>query len=489
MSTDVRHPARAALVELIRTIRPTRLVPLLLLAGVTAGAPACAARGPSDAAFLDELEHRTFDWFWDHADSATGLVPDRWPTRSFSSVAAIGFGLTAYGIGAERGWVARDRAADRVLTTLRFLWCSPQGPEPRDRIGDHGFFYHFLDMDTGRRFQNVELSTIDTALLMAGVLFVESYFDRATPREKDIRTLADSLYRRVDWTFFVTDERGLTMSWRPEPDRLYSKYRWSGLDESILLHVLALGSPTHAVDPAVWRQYTSHYRWAEFGGQRFFQFAPLFGHEYSQSWLDLRGIADDSTRARRLDYFENSRRAALAQRAYAIADTARFRGYGADGWGLTACDGPIDTTLDRDGTPWRLRMYWARGAAAGEVRDDGTLAPTAAAAAIVFAPTVVVPTLRAFRNRYGADLYTRYGFVDAFNPTLATPVGVHAGRVVPGLGWFDTDYLGIDQGPIVLMLENYRSGLVWKVMRRSPDVARGLCRAGFRGGWLSGPCR
>jgi hypothetical protein len=487
VSTDVQ--ARAAILELVRVVRPARAVLLILLAGAAAGGPAHAAGRPSDTAFLDELEHRTFDWFWDHSDSTTGLVPDRWPTRSFSSVAAIGFGLTAYGIGAERGWVTRERAADRVLTTLRFLWRSPQGPEPRDRIGDHGFFYHFLDMDTGRRFQTVELSTIDTALLMAGVLFVQSYFDRRAPREEEIRTLADSLYRRVDWTFFVTDARGLTMSWRPEPDRLYSKYRWSGLDESILLHVLALGSPTHAVEPTVWRQYTSHYRWAEFAGQRFFQFAPLFGHEYSQSWLDLRGIVDDSTHARGLDYLENSRRATLAQRAYAIADTAQFRGYDADGWGLTACDGPIDTTLDRDGTPWRLRMYWARGVAAGDVRDDGTLAPTAAAAAIVFAPAVVVPTLRAFRDRYGADLYTRYGFVDAFNPTLSTPVGVHAGRVVPGLGWFDTDYLGIDQGPIVLMLENHRSGLVWKVMRRSTYVARGLCRAGFRGGWLAGRCR
>jgi hypothetical protein len=490
VSTDARHPARTGRTHRHRVIRLVRVLALVVVTGASLRAtPARAAGAPgSDAAFLDELERRTFDWFWDHADSTTGLVPDRWPTRSFSSVAAIGFGLTAYGIGAERGWVPRDRAAERVLTTLRFLWRSPQGPEPRDRIGDHGFFYHFLDMDTGRRFEKVELSTIDTALLMAGVLFTRGYFDRDTSRETEIRSLADSLYRRVDWTFFVTDERGLTMSWRPEPDRLYSKYRWSGLDESILLHVLALGSPTHPVDPGVWRQYTGHYRWAEFEGQRFFQFAPLFGHEYSQSWLDLAGIADDSTRARGIDYFENSRRATLAQQAYAIADTARYHGFGADGWGLTACDGPIDTTLDRVGGSWRLRMYWARGVADGDVRDDGTIAPTAAAAAIAFAPGIVVPTLRAFRDRYGDDAYTRYGFVDAFNPTLSTAVPVHAGRIVPGLGWFDTDYLGIDQGPIVLMLENHRSGLVWNVMRKSPYIRQGLCRAGFRGGWLDGRC-
>jgi hypothetical protein len=467
-------------------------MPLLALLVATAGHAAPRTRPPDsaapDSAFLDQLEHRTFDWFWDHAEPGTGLVPDRWPSKSFSSVAAIGFGLASYGIGAERGWVTRQEAADRTLATLRFLWRAPQGPEPEGRTGYRGFFYHFLDLKSGLRFEKVELSTIDTGLLMAGVLFAQSYYAGSSPAEAEIRALADSLYRRVEWTFFVTDERGLTLSWRPEPDRLFSKYRWSGLDESIVLHLLALGSPTHPVDPAVWRHYTGNYRWAEFQGERFFQFAPMFGHEYSQAWIDFRGVTDDSTRARGLDYFENSRRAALAQRAYAVADTARFRGYGEGAWGLTACDGAIDTTLDLAGAPRRLRMYWARGVAAGDIRDDGTLAPTAAAAAIPFAPEVVLPTLRAYRDRYGDNLYTRYGFVDAFNPTLSSAMHVNAGRIVSGLGWFDTDYLGIDQGPIVMMLENYRSGLVWNVMRKNPYVVRGLCRAGFRGGWLEGRC-
>ena len=455
-------------------------------AAVVASRP--PATSASDAAYLDQIEHRTFDWFWDHADPRTGLVPDRWPTPSFSSVAAIGFGLTSYGIGAERGWVTRAQAAERTRTTLRFLWNAPQGPAPTGETGDHGFFYHFLDMARGERFDKVELSTIDTGLLMAGVLFAQSYFDRSSPAETEIRALADSVYRRVEWTYFVTDERGLTMSWRPEPDRLYSKSRWTGLDESIVLHVLALGSPTHPVDTAVWRHYTSGYRWAEFEGQHFFQFAPLFGHEYSQAWIDFRGIADDSTGARGLDYFENARRAALSQHAYAVEDTARFRDYGDGAWGLTACDGPSDTTVTIAGTPRRLRMYSARGIAASDARDDGTLAPTAAAAALPFAPEIVLPALRAFRDRYGDHLYTRYGFVDAFNPSLGDSVHVRAGRIVPGMGWFDTDYLGIDQGPIVMMLENARSGLVWKVMRRNPYVVRGLCRAGFRGGWLDGRC-
>ncbi len=462
---------------------------VVMLAACVAGVP--SARGsaaPPDTAFLDRLERRTFDWFWDHADPRTGLVPDRWPTPSFSSVAAIGFGLTAYGIGAERGWVTRREAAGRTRSTLRFLWRAPQGPEPRGRSGYRGFFYHFLDMTHGERFETVELSTIDTALLMAGVLFAQSYFDRRTRDEAEIRALADSLYRRVDWTFFETDDRGLTLSWRPEPDRLYSRYRWSGLDESIVLHVLALGSPTHPARPSIWTHYASSFRWGEFQGRSFFQFAPLFGHEYSQGWIDFRGIADDSCRARGLDFFENSRRAALSQHAYAVANPSGFAGYGDGAWGLTACDGALDTTIDHAGSPLHLRMYSPRGVAAGDLRDDGTIAPTAAAAAIVYAPEIVEPTLRAMAIRYGDALDTRYGFVDAFNPTLVKSMSVRAGRIVPGLGWFDTDYLGIDQGPIVIMLENHRSALVWNVMRRNSSLVRGLCRAGFRGGWLEKQC-
>ncbi len=439
-------------------------------------------------AFLDEVEHRTFDWFWDHTPAATGLVPDRWPTRSFSSVAAIGFGLTCDGVGAERGWVSRAAARERVLAALRFLWNAPQGPGTRDVTGYRGFFYHFLDPESGRRFETCELSTIDTALLMAGVLFVQSYFDRAEPGEAEIRALADSLYRRVDWTFFETDDRGLTMSWRPEPGRRYSQSRWTGLDESILLHVLALGSPTHPADPAVWRHYTSGYRWGTFEGQSCFQFAPLFGHQYSHAWIDFRALQDDSTRARGLDYAENARRATLAQRAYAIANPDGWTGYGADVWGLTACDGPVDATLDAGGRPRRFHMYAARGAALDDVRDDGTIAPTAAAASVAVAPDLAEAAMRAMVTRYGEHVYGRYGFVDAFNPTLDGDQAVRAGRIVPGLGWFDVDHLGIDQGPIVLMIENHRSGLVWDTMRRNPHLVRGLCRAGFRGGWLAGRC-
>ncbi|HTR96937.1 MAG TPA: glucoamylase family protein [Candidatus Acidoferrales bacterium] len=464
----------------------------LALAVLTLLAPGRAlARVPEAArdTLLDALERRTFQWFWDVTPPSTGLVPDRWPAKSFSSVAAIGFGLAADAIGAERGWVTRGEARGRVQAALEFLWDTPQGPEPRGRAGFRGFFYHFLDPGTAERFQTVELSTIDTALLMAGVLFVQSYFDRTDPAETEIRALADSLYRRVDWTYFCTDTRGLTMSWRPEPDRLFSPARWTGLDESIVLHVLALGSPTHAAPPAIWAHYTSGYRWAEFEGESFYQFAPLFGHQYSQSWIDFRGLADDSTAARGIDYFENARRAARAQRRYAIDDPAGWKDYGADVWGLTACDGPTDTTAELLGRMRRLHSYWARGAAAADVRDDGTIAPTAAASSIAYAPAAVESTLAALVGRYGEHVFNRYGFVDAFNPSLPDSFPVHSGSVVPGLGWFDHDQLGIDQGPILLMIENERSGLVWRTLQRNPYVVQGLCRAGFHGGWLDGRCR
>jgi hypothetical protein len=475
----------------VRTLPPLRaprtLLPALLLLAACVPRPAELPPVAADP-FLDDLERRTFDFFWETAEPATGLVPDRWPSNPFSSVAAIGFGLTAYPVGVERGYVTREEARDRVLATLRFLAGAPQGPEPTGVAGYRGFFYHFLEPETGLRFETVELSTIDTALLMAGVLFVQEYFDGEDPAEAELRELADALYARVEWPYFVRDEIGITMAWRPEPDRLFGPAHWRGYDESMLLHVLALGSRTHPVEPEVWERYTATYRWGEDYGQEHLQFAPLFGHQYSHVWIDFRGIQDATMRGRGIDYFENSRRATLAQRAYAVANPGGWRGYGAELWGLTACDGPLDATLVVGGRERTFHTYWARGAAAGDVRDDGTIAPTAAGGSIAFAPEVVIPALRAMRARYGDHLYRRYGFVDAFNPTLDEPVATRHGAVVPGVGWFDDEYLGIDQGPILLMIENHRSALVWETMKESPPIVRGLCRAGFRGGWLEGRC-
>ena len=441
-----------------------------------------AAHTAARQAFLDTLERRTFDFFWERSDSATGLTPDRWPTRSFVSVGAVGFALTAYPIGASRGYVSRRAALERVTRTLEFFWNARQDTARAGATGYRGFFYHFLDPGTGRRFEKVELSTIDSALLLAGALFCQSYFDRADPAEAHVRALAESLYARVDFTWTQARPPGMSLGWTPEQGFL--PYDWGGFNETMILMVLALGSPTHPVGADAWREWTSHYRWGTFQGQQHLGFAPLFGHQYSHIWLDLRGIRDAEMRAHGLDYFENSRRATLAQRAYAIANPGHFAGYGESLWGLSACDGPLDSTFDVHGRQREFHTYDARGASFVRVGDDGTVTPTAAGGSIAFTPELSIPMLERLRARYGEQVFGRYGFVDALNPTLDVAVPVRHGRVVPGVGWFDTDYLGIDQGPIVAMIENQRSGLVWRMMRTNAHVIRGLKAAGFCGGWL-----
>jgi hypothetical protein len=466
---------------------------LLLLAACRpaprpASPSAPVSRDAAAEAFLDDLEQRTFHWFWELADPVTGLVPDRAPTPSFSSVAAVGFGLTAYTIGAERGWVSRADAADRVARTLRFLLEAPQGDAPSGRAGTHGLFYHFLDMKTGLRFQTIELSTIDTALLAAGVLSCESYFDREDPIERQIRSDADVLYRRMEWDWASPRPPGIAMGWTPEEG--YHSWNWHGYDESMILFVLALGSPTHPVTSAAWDDFVSTYRWGEYQGQAYVNFSPLFGHQYSHVWIDFRGIQDRYMRERGIDYFENSRRATLAHRAYATANPMGWEGYGENVWGLTACDGPMDATLTIRGQTRTFHSYWPRGASLTYVNDDGTIAPAAAAGSVPFAPEISIPALREMTRRWADNLCNQYGFLDAFNPTLRdTRVAPKHGKIVPGIGWFDIDQLGIDQGPIVTMIENYRSELVWRTMRRNPYIIAGLKRAGFTGGWLDRPAR
>ncbi len=429
------------------------------------------------AAFLDTLEDRTFRYFWDLTNATNGLTPDRSPTPSFSSIAAVGFALTAYPIGVERQYITRVQAAQRVVTTLRFFWTATQDSSASNASGYHGFFYHFLDMNTGKRFQQVELSTIDTALLLAGVLFCQSYFDGADSLETAIRGLADSIYARTDWQWAAPRPPLVAMGWHPESGFLAAD--WRGYNEAMILYVLALGSPTHAVVPTAWTGWTATYRWGTFYGQTHVGFAPLFGHHYSHVWVDFKGIQDPYMLARAIDYFENSRRATYAQRAYAYANPGGWRGYSDSVWGLTASDGPADVTLTIDGRRRQFHTYWARGASFTEVPDDGTIAPTAAGGSIPFAPEIAIPALYAMRHTYGAALFSTYGFRDAFNPTYTAS---------SPSGWFDVDYLGIDQGPIIAMIENYRTSLVWRVMRTNPYIVRGLCQAGFTGGWIAGKC-
>ena len=315
----------------------------LLLALTACGAtpdrskPAASHAGSlasADTAFLDTLERRTFQWFWDLSDARTGLTPDRWPTRSFVSVGAVGFALTAYPIGAERGWITREQAAARVLATLRFFWSARQDSTPRGVTGYRGFFYHFLVPETGERFEDVELSTIDTALMLAGTLFCQSYFDRHNAAEDSIRAVAEAIYARTDWRWAQPRPPSVSLGWSPRGGHL--EWDWRGYNEAMILQILALGSPTHAVEPAIWPAWCSNYRWGTFQGQEYVGFAPLFGHEYSHVWIDFRGIQDAYMREKGIDYFENSRRAALAQRAYAIANPSGYTGYGERLWGLSA---------------------------------------------------------------------------------------------------------------------------------------------------------
>ncbi|MGH8223795.1 MAG: glucoamylase family protein [Woeseiaceae bacterium] len=465
---------------------PFRLLAPLCCFGLACGgnafAPSIDPASPRAQAFLDTLEQRTFNFFWERTDPQTGLTPDRWPTLTFSSIAAVGFALTAYPIGADRGHVTRRQAADRTLATLRWFWQAPQGPQAAGVSGYQGFFYHFLDLQNGHRFQTVELSTIDTALLLGGVLFCREYFDGADSTEAVIRAYADSLYLRTDWAWAQRTAPLVNMGWTPENG--WQPFDWRGYNEAMLIYILALGSPTHPVDSTGWAAWASTYQWGTYYGQSHLGFAPLFGHHYTHVWIDFRGVQDAYMRAHGIDYFENSRRATLAQRGYATANPYHWTGYGADVWGLSASDGPADVILPVNGVQRRFFTYAARGASFTEVRDDGTIAPTAAGGSVPFAPEIAIPALIAMRERYGNWLFGVYGFLDAFNPTFRFSGQASAGQVVNGQGWFDTDYLGIDQGPILAMIANYRDDLVWRYMRRSPYVISGLRRAGFRGGWL-----
>ena len=472
------------------TVRTRHAVALAATLGLACASNHSAGPLPPDSTqavgFLDTLEQRTFHYFWDLTNTANGLTLDRSPTPSFSSIAAVGFALTAYPIGVERGYITRSQASQRVLTTLRFFWTATQDSTTTGVTGYKGFFYHFLDMSTGKRFQQVELSTIDTALLLAGVLFCQSYFNGADTSETAIRTLADSLYARADWQWISPRPPLVAMGWHPETG--FIPYDWRGYNEAMLLYILALGSPTHPVAPAAWTGWTGSYQWGTFFGQTHLGFAPLFGHQYSHVWVDFRSIEDAYMRSHGIDYFENARRATYAQRGYAIANPGAWSGYGDRIWGLTASDGPGDVTLTIGGRTRQFHGYWARGASFTEIPDDGTIAPTAAGGSVPFAPEIAIPALWAMRDTYGTNLFSTYGFLDAFNPTLTGNVTVPAGRIDPQRGWFDVDYLGIDEGPILAMIENYRTGLVWRVMRTNRYIVRGLCQAGFTGGWLPAPC-
>jgi len=437
--------------------------------------------------FYEDIEERTFRFFWQAVNKSNGLVPDRWPNPPSSSIASVGFALTAYPVGVERGWCSRSEARDLTLTTLRFFWNAPQGPDRAGTSGHAGFFYHFLDMQTGLRHGRSELSSVDTTILLMGVLFAGQYFDRENVDEREIRSLSNALYSRADWNVFRQDGRaGISMGWRPESG--LTRRNWDGYNEGMFVHILALAAPVHPVPAGSWQTWTAPYPrfWRGEGPARHLSFAPLFGHQYSHIWIDFRGIFDAPMRAAGFDYFENSRRATYANRAYCAANPMSWRGYSDRIWGLTACDGPGSFMLPYRGERRTFYGYAARGPIdQPDGRDDGTIAPTAALGSLPFAPEIVVPCAEALLAEHGPRIYSHYGFLDSFNPSFTyADVKLRRGSVDPVGGWVDDNYLGIDQGPILLQAANHRDEFVWRHMRQVPAIRRGLMRAGFNGGWL-----
>ena len=379
----------------------------------------------------------------------------------------------------ERGWLSRSDAVAQARTTLRFFWESEQSDAP-DATGHRGFYYHFLDMEAGRRVWECELSTVDTTFLLAGALAAARYFDGDDDAEADVRALADALYRRCDWQWALNLEAvpgddsavGVSHGWTPEGGFL--RARWQGYNEALLLYALALGSPTYPVPPSSYEAWLKTYRWKTLYGIDHLYAGPLFIHQLSHCWIDFRGIQDAYMRERGIDYFENSRRATYVQRAYCTRNPRGFRGYGPDAWGVTASDGPGEHTLAVDGRERRFFAYRARGVPWGP--DDGTLSPWAVAASLPFAPEIVRPALDHISETY-PEMTSTLGFKCSFNPTF--PEGNQGAH-----GWVSQGYYGLDQGPVVLMIENHRTGLLWRLMRRCPYTTAGLRRAGFGGGWL-----
>jgi hypothetical protein len=420
---------------------------------------------------LDELQHDAFKYFLEKTNPDNGLVLDSTWKDSPSSIAAVGFGLAVLPVGVERGLISRDGAVERTLITLRFFANSHQGPEP-DGTGYQGFYYHFLDPITGQRSWESELSTIDTTMLISGMLVAAQYFDRDLTGDREIRELADQLYRRVNWNWAQDGKVTVSHGWLPESGFL--EHQWQGYDEALLLYVLGLGSPDHPLSKESYKAFTSTYRWETLYGYELLQAAPLFVHQQSHVLIDFRGIQDEPMRARGIDYFENSRRAVYIHQQHAIQNPQRFQGYGEFAWGITASEGPVRGNAPLYVNGQTFYGYLARGVPGP---DDGTLSPWTAITSLPFAPEIALPTIKHYAETF-PQLSGEYGLKCSLNPTFP-------GETQAAPGWFSEHYYGINEGPIVLMIENYRSGLVWRLMKQCSPIVEGLLKAGFQGGWLS----
>lgn len=433
-----------------------------------------ASKGELD--LLNTLQQEAFRFFRQETNAVNGMVLDKTSANWPASIAAIGLGLACYPVAVERGWISRQDAIAIVLTSLRFLMSAPQG-EAADAIGYRGFYYHFLDMQSGRRARRCEVSTVDTALLLAGALTCAAYFQRGNGGEPEIRDRADALFRRVDWPWAQNGNPAVAQGWYPEEG--FVDYRYQGYDEALILYLLGLGAPDRPLSMTSYSAWSSSYEWKRVHGIEYLYAGPLFTHQLSHIWVDFRGIQDGFMRGKGIDYFENSRRATCIQQRYAMANPLGFRGYGEFAWGITASDGPGEVTRRIDGVERRFYDYLARGVPYGP--DDGTLAPWAVLASLPFAPDIVIPTIIRM-NEQELRSGHQYGFWSTFNPTFSEAND-------NSRGWHSPYHFGLAQGPIMLMIENYRSGLIWELMRSCPYLVAGLQRAGFTGGWLPSAVR
>lgn len=419
---------------------------------------------------LNEIQRGGFKYFIDKVNPRNGLIADSTWENNTSSIAAVGFALACYPVGIEHGWISRQDAVERTLVTLRHFESSPQGPE-RDTAGYQGFYYHFLDLQTGLRTWKSELSTIDTTFLLCGMLTSAQYFNQNDPGEREIHRLVDVLFGRVNWQWAQNGELTVTHGWKPESGFLEN--RWQGYDEGLMLYLLALGAPKYSLPQDSYAAYTSTYRWEAHYGYELLYAEPLFIHHFSHVWIDFRGLQDDYMQARGLDYFENSRRATYVHQAYAIQNPAGFDGYGEHAWGITASEGPIQGTKPLVKAGRTFYSYLARGVPGP---DDGTLSPWTTITALPFAPEIALPTIEYFHKTY-PQLAGPYGMKCSLNPSFRE-------NPAESTGWFSEHYYGINEGPVVLMIENYRSGLIWRLSGSSSFMREGLKQAGFRSsGW------
>ncbi|MGH9874307.1 MAG: glucoamylase family protein [Pyrinomonadaceae bacterium] len=397
-----------------------------------------------DQQFLEDLERRSFQYFWEEADPHTGLVPDRARMdgtpldenhRNVASIAATGFGLSVLCIATERDWISHSQARERTRNTLLFF--------ANKAFQQHGWFYHWLDAKTGERRWNSEVSSIDTALLLGGVLTARQYFSD----DPEIRRLATTIYERVDFQWMLNGEQLLlSHGWKPETGFL--KPRWDTYSEDTILYLLAIGSPTHPISPASWYAlWRDRYRYE---GYTYFTTigVPLFMHQYAHAWIDYRNRRE--TKGDRIDYFENSINATLAHRAFCINLAHDFPAFGPNVWGITASDS--------------AKGYLAWSGPPRDPEIDGTVVPSAAGGSLMFTPELSVATLRTMKEKYGQKVYGKYGFIDAFNP---------------GTGWIDSDVIGINAGIILLSAENARTGNVWRWFMRNAEIARAMRLVGL----------